>query len=178
MAGGLAAWKFWPQIAPTAGGNAGTPAVQGDTNAPNGETGQAVTNAASSTTQSHPAESSPTQNVLVNSGSESTGSQGASVDDKSAAETSASSRGSQRSDQTSDVVRKNPPAKHEPKAVSRGNGFAEALLRARDDENQGKYEDALREYEQAATLDPSDTALKQHIKHLREQVAKENELIH
>lgn len=78
---------------------------------------------------------------------------------------------------TSGVHKASSP-RREPQAAPRSPGFAEALLRARDDENQGKFEDALREYEQASALDPSDAALKQHIRRLREQVAKENELIH
>jgi serine/threonine protein kinase len=62
-------------------------------------------------------------------------------------------------------------------AATKPPGFAAALLRARNDESQGRFEDALREYEQASALDPSDTSVKRHIALLRQHISKENDLI-
>jgi serine/threonine protein kinase len=56
-------------------------------------------------------------------------------------------------------------------------GFAVAILRAKEDENQGRFEDALREYELASALDPTDASVKRHIALLRARISKENELI-
>jgi len=178
VAGGIGVWKFWPQLAPAASGHTNAPVGPTDTNTrSNSPTGQATTSpGAMSATNA--VESPHTDNTPVDSSSESTSQQGNSVGDKTSTETTLPNRGSERTGQAAEVLRKTPSAKREPKAVPRGTGFGEALLRARDDENQGKFEDALREYEQASALDPSNSALKQHIKHLREQVEKENELIH
>jgi hypothetical protein len=52
-----------------------------------------------------------------------------------------------------------------------------AILRAKEDENQGRFEDALREYELASALDPTDAPVKRHIALLRARISKENELI-
>lgn len=62
-------------------------------------------------------------------------------------------------------------------AAPKPPGFAVAVLHAKDDESQGRFEDALREYEQASALDPSDAAVKRHIALLRERISKENDLI-
>lgn len=63
-------------------------------------------------------------------------------------------------------------------ADGRNRALAAALIRARNDENQGRFEDALNGYEQAARLDPSDAALQRHIRLLRQRISNENELIH
>ena len=60
----------------------------------------------------------------------------------------------------------------------RNRALAAALIRARNDENEGRFEDALNEYEQASRLDPSDAALQRHIRLLRQRISNENELIH
>lgn len=56
-------------------------------------------------------------------------------------------------------------------------GFLTAVLRAKDDESQGRFEDALRNYQQASALDPSDASVKRHIALLRDRISKENDLI-
>jgi hypothetical protein len=179
IAGGLAAWRFWPHLAPASSKRTNPPAAEADTNArTNAGTDLAPTKSPSAATETKGVESPRTENAPAGSSGTSASPGVTSVDDNPATETASRARESQRSAQASEVVRNTPAAKREQKAVSRGAGFAEALLRARDDENQGKFEDALREYEHASTLDPSDAALKHHIKHLREQVQKENELIH
>jgi len=179
IAGGVAAGRFWPQLFQSGSGGMSSPAAHTDTNAPaNNGTGQGVTTAPAAMTETNAVQNPQTEHAPADAGGASTSTQGTSSEDKTTTETTSFGRGSQPADQPSEAVRKTPPAKHEQKAVARGTGFAEALLRARDDENQGKFEDALREYEQASGLDPSDTTLKQHIKHLREQVQKENDLIH
>lgn len=68
--------------------------------------------------------------------------------------------------------------KNQAEILAKSRQFAQALLQAKNAENDGRFEDALREYEWASTLEPSDTALKRHIKQLRDRIAKENELIH
>ena len=179
IAGGLAAWKFWPPLAPAASNKTSAPAGQTDTNTQTiSPTGQAVTNPAGAMTRSNPVESPHTENAVVDSGGASVNTQGASAEDKTTGGPSPSSRGSQRSGPTSEAVHKSAPDKREPKTVPHGTSLAEALLRARDDENQGRFEEALREYEQASALDPSDNALKQHIRRLRLQVEREKEVIH
>jgi cytochrome c-type biogenesis protein CcmH/NrfG len=52
-----------------------------------------------------------------------------------------------------------------------------AVQRAKDAESQGRFEDALQAYELAATLDPSDIAIKRHIALLRARISRENDLI-
>jgi len=56
--------------------------------------------------------------------------------------------------------------------------IADILSQAKDYEIQGNFEDALKDYEQALRLDPSNPALKRKIRRLRDQIAKENDLIH
>ena len=69
-------------------------------------------------------------------------------------------------------------AKAQADAASKNRALAAALIRARNDENEGRFEDALNEYEQAARLNPSDAALQRHIRLLQNRIANENELIH
>ncbi|HET7442282.1 MAG TPA: serine/threonine-protein kinase [Terriglobales bacterium] len=69
-------------------------------------------------------------------------------------------------------------AANQAEILAKSRQFAQALLQAKNAENDGRFEDALREYEWASTLEPSDTALKRHIKQLRDRIARENELIH
>jgi len=69
-------------------------------------------------------------------------------------------------------------AKAQADAASKNRALAAALIRARNDENEGRFEDALREYEQASRLDPSDAALQRHIRLLQNRISNENELIH
>jgi serine/threonine protein kinase len=175
IAGGLAAWKFWPP----ASRRTSAPAGQTNTNMHTiGVTGQAVTNPAGAMRGSNAIESPHTENAAVDSVGASANTQGASAENRTTGEPSPSSRGSQRSGPTPEAVNKSAPDKREPKAAFHGTSLAEALLRARDDENQGRFEDALREYEQASALDSSDNALKQHIRRLRLQVEREKEVIH
>lgn len=179
IGGGAAAWRFWPQQFSAGSGSANPPSGQTDPNAhTNGAAGQPETNPAGALTDSNAVDSPHKENAPAGSSGASAATDGTSVDDRTSTEAGSSSRGSQRTEQTGEAVRKTPSTRREPKALSHGTGFAEALLRARSAENEGRFEDAVRQYEQASALDPSDTALKQHIKHLREQVAKENELIH
>jgi serine/threonine protein kinase len=56
-------------------------------------------------------------------------------------------------------------------------GFAAAVQRAKDEESQGRFEDALRDYQLAAAFDPSDASVKRHVTLLKERISKENELI-
>ncbi|HET7439753.1 MAG TPA: hypothetical protein VFJ47_00505, partial [Terriglobales bacterium] len=69
-------------------------------------------------------------------------------------------------------------AANQAEILAKSRQFAQALLQAKNAENDGHFEDALREYEWASTLEPSDTALKRHIKQLRDRITRENELIH
>jgi hypothetical protein len=69
-------------------------------------------------------------------------------------------------------------AKVQADASGKNRALAAALIRARNDESEGRFEDALNEYEQAARLDPSDAALQRHIRLLRNRISNENELIH
>jgi serine/threonine-protein kinase len=63
-------------------------------------------------------------------------------------------------------------------ALAKNRALAAALIRAKNDENAGRFEDALNEYEEAARLDPSDKALQRHIRLLRDRISNENQLIH
>ena len=65
IAGGLAAWKFWPPLAPAASSRTSAPAGQTDTNTQTtGLTGQAVTNPAGAITGSNAVESPHPEIVL------------------------------------------------------------------------------------------------------------------
>jgi serine/threonine protein kinase len=70
------------------------------------------------------------------------------------------------------------PDRNQAATLARSRQFAQVLIQARNAENEGRFEDALREYELASQIEPSDSALKSHIKALRDRIAKENELIH
>jgi eukaryotic-like serine/threonine-protein kinase len=70
---------------------------------------------------------------------------------------------------------KTPPP--QPKPPPKPPGFIAAVERAKDDESQGRFEDALRDYQQAARLDPTDASVRRHIVLLQERISKENELI-
>ena len=61
--------------------------------------------------------------------------------------------------------------------AARPAAFALAVQRAKDEESQGRFEDALRDYQLAAALDPSDASVKRHVALLKERISKENELI-
>ena len=63
------------------------------------------------------------------------------------------------------------------KPAAKPPGFSVAVSRAKDDETQGRFEDALREYELASAIDPSDASVKRHIVLLKERISKENDLI-
>ena len=54
---------------------------------------------------------------------------------------------------------------------------ADAVGRAEDDEGQGRFEEALKEYQQAAKLDPSNAKLKRNIQRLQSLIKTEKELI-
>jgi hypothetical protein len=69
-------------------------------------------------------------------------------------------------------------AKRRAEAQLRLRQISEIVARAKDRESQGNYEDALKDYEQASRLDPSNTALKHNIRRLRDQIAKENDALH
>ncbi len=51
------------------------------------------------------------------------------------------------------------------------------VLQAKDLESQGRFEDALREYQKAAAIDPYDASVKRHIALLNERISKEKDLI-
>ena len=179
MAGGLALWEFWPQLAPAIGRSTSAPAAQTDkSTVPNGASGHADAGSASTSSGSNTVENPHTGDAPIDLSGTAPNAQKMPIDDKDASESNPANITSQAADRGSEAAPKSPPPKRETKAISRGAGFAESLLRARDDENKGKFEDALREYENASALDPSDTALKQHIKRLRDQVQRENDLIH
>jgi len=69
-------------------------------------------------------------------------------------------------------------AKAQADAAAKNRALGAALIRARNDESEGRFEDALNEYEEAARLDPSDAALKRRIRLLQNRIANENDLIH
>lgn len=69
------------------------------------------------------------------------------------------------------------PPSVQKKPAAKPPGFAVAVSRARDDESQGRFEEALREYELAAAIDPSDASVKRHISLLKDRISKENDLI-
>jgi Flp pilus assembly protein TadD len=56
--------------------------------------------------------------------------------------------------------------------------LAAALIRAKNAESDGRFEDALNEYEQASRLAPTDAALQRHIRLLKNRISNENQLIH
>jgi hypothetical protein len=68
-----------------------------------------------------------------------------------------------------------PPSK--PDTRSRDHAVAAAVIRAKEDEREGRYEDALKEYEQAASLDPANTSVKRNVQRLRSLLAMENDII-
>ena len=61
--------------------------------------------------------------------------------------------------------------------AGKNRALAAALIRAKNDENAGRFEDALNDYEEAARLDPADKALQRHIRLLRDRISNENQLI-
>jgi Flp pilus assembly protein TadD len=69
-------------------------------------------------------------------------------------------------------------AKAQADAAAKNRALGAALIRGRNDENEGRFEDALNEYEEAARLDPSDATLQRRIRLLRNRIANENDLIH
>ena len=72
----------------------------------------------------------------------------------------------------------NQSEKSQAETLARSRQFAQILIRARNAENEGRFEDAVREYELASQVEPSDSALKRHIKALRDRIARENDVIH
>jgi len=64
-----------------------------------------------------------------------------------------------------------------PDTRARDRAVAAAIIRAKEDEREGRYEDALKEYEQAASLDPANSSLKRNVQRLRTLLAEENEII-
>jgi len=78
---------------------------------------------------------------------------------------------------TTPTATSTPPVSSLKKPPARPPGFALALQRAKDAENQGRFEDALQGYELASALDPSDASIKRHIALLRARISKENDLI-
>ena len=71
-----------------------------------------------------------------------------------------------------------PRAKAQAEAVARNHALAAALIRAKNAESDGRFEDALNEYEQASRLAPTDAALQRHIRLLKNRISNENQLIH
>jgi serine/threonine-protein kinase len=69
-------------------------------------------------------------------------------------------------------------AKAQAEAPAKNRALAAVLLRARGDENEGRFEDALKDYQEASRLDPTDAALQRHIRLLQQRISNENELIH
>ena len=69
-------------------------------------------------------------------------------------------------------------AKAQAEAARKNRALAAVLIRARNDEHEGRFEDALKEYEEASRLDPSDATSQRHIRLLQHQISNENELIH
>lgn len=69
-------------------------------------------------------------------------------------------------------------AKRNTDALVRERQIGAAMARAKEAEDQGKFEDALKEYEQASKLDPSNQDVRRDIRRLRDQIAKENEVYH
>ena len=53
----------------------------------------------------------------------------------------------------------------------------DAVARAQDDENRGDFEEALKEYQRASSIDPADARLKANVKRLQTVIEKEKELI-
>lgn len=103
--------------------------------------------------------------------------------------TKTSTQPATQSDANSDSSTETSPTQEKPKvpavrakaqadAASKNRALAAALIRAKNDQNEGRFEDALNEYEQAARLNPSDAALQRHIRLLQNRIAHENELIH
>jgi len=69
-------------------------------------------------------------------------------------------------------------AKAQAEAASKNRASAAARTRAMNDEHEGRFEDALKEYEEASRLNPSDAYSQQHIRLLQHRISNENELIH
>jgi serine/threonine-protein kinase len=63
-------------------------------------------------------------------------------------------------------------------ALAKNRALSSALIRAKNDESAGRFEDALNEYEEAARLDPLNKALQRNIRLLRDRISNENQLIH
>jgi serine/threonine protein kinase len=68
--------------------------------------------------------------------------------------------------------------KAQAEAAAKNRLLSTVLLRARNDENEGRFEDALKDYEEASRLDPSDATLERHIRLLQQRISNENQLIH
>jgi len=69
-------------------------------------------------------------------------------------------------------------AKAQAEAASKNRASAAARTRAMNDEHEGRFEDALKEYEEASRLNPSDADLQRRIRLLQHRISNENELIH
>jgi serine/threonine protein kinase len=93
----------------------------------------------------------------------------------SAAGAGTAGAGPSRADRPAAVVGEK--AKRQADGVARDNEIADAVLKAEDDEKQGHFEEALKNYERASRLDPSDVRLKRDIQRLKDRLQREKELI-
>jgi hypothetical protein len=78
---------------------------------------------------------------------------------------------------TEPATTKSVPPAPKPDTRARDRAVASALIRAKEDEREGRYEDALKEYEQAAGLDPANGSLKRNVQRLRSLLEDENQII-
>jgi eukaryotic-like serine/threonine-protein kinase len=78
---------------------------------------------------------------------------------------------------TEPATTKSVPPAPKPDTRARDRAVAAALIRAKEDEREGRYEDALKEYEQAASLDPGNGSLKRNVQRLRSLLEDENQII-
>ncbi len=135
------------------------------------QTAVPLTNSSPSTTTPPPEVASPASGTVAPDTT--------SIPTQPALETSPSYPASTETDTSSATP---PPAvsrsKAQAEAVARNHALAAALIRAKNAESEGRFEDALNEYEQASRLAPTDAALQRHIRLLRNRISNENQLIH
>src|SRR5579863_5482269 len=170
IAAGILFWNMKRTSPPPSAVSTTPAAVQRGDSAPS-QTSVPPTNSSPSTTTPAPEVASPASGTVAPDAK--------SIPTQPALETDSSHPASTETGASSAIP---PPAvsrsKAQAEAVARNHALAAALIRAKNAESEGRFEDALNEYEQASRLAPTDAALQRHIRLLRNRISNENQLIH
>jgi serine/threonine protein kinase len=173
VAAGLFFWNIKRQVTPPAAASQSSAPVQaGDS----GSSQANVPGTSAATPSSPPAGTLAPQAGTPASGTAASNAAKAPV--QSAIETNSSGAGPAETEVPSGTPKATISRPKAQADAGRSRALAATLIRARNAENEGRFEDALNEYEQASGLDPSDAALQRRIRLLRQRISNENQLIH